>query len=175
MYTLPAAGLWTVDLTSTTASFEARNFVVNRVPGTIAVRSGAVRTDESGRPSTVTAVLDTASIATGSARRDKDLRAARFFDVAEHPEMRYSGTTVAATDDGGWTVTGTLTVGTHEAPMDLDVSLRRSSVPGTLQVVARGTVDRAAAGIKAPSFVIGRRVDVTIDAVLSLAPAHAEA
>jgi polyisoprenoid-binding protein YceI len=134
-----------------------------------------VQTDDRGRPTTVTAVLDIASIATGNARRDKDLRAARFFDVAVHPEMRYSGSAVSATDDGGWTVTGSLTVGTHEAPMDLEVSLGRSSVAGTLRVVARGTVDRAAAGIKAPSFVIGRRVEVTIDAVLTLAPAHVDA
>ena len=175
MYTLPAAGLWTVDLTSTTASFEVSNFFVNRVPGTLAVRSGAVRTDDQGRPTTIEAVLDAASIATGNARRDKDLRSARFLDVAEHPEMRYTGSTVSATEEGGWTVTGSLVVGGCEAPMDLEVSLRRSSVAGTLQVVARGTVDRAAAGIKAPSFMIGRHVDVTIDAVLSLTPAHVEA
>ena len=58
MQTLPTVGDWNVDVASTTASFEVSNFVVNRVPGTIAVRSGSVVTDARGRPTSVSAVLD---------------------------------------------------------------------------------------------------------------------
>jgi hypothetical protein len=58
--------------------------------------------------------------------------------------------------------------------MRLEVELRRASRAETVRVVARGTIDRAAAGIKAPSFVIGRQVDVSVEAVLSPAPAHVD-
>jgi len=166
MTTLPGAGTWTADPAATTASFAVSNFLVSTVPGTITVTSGEVRTDEAGRPTTVSAVLDARTIATGHPRRDKDLRAPRFFDAERYPEMRFTSVSVAESD-GGWTVEGTLRVGTHEAPMRLAVELQPSSRPGTVSVVARGTVDRAAAGIKAPSFVIGRQVQVTVDAVLS--------
>lgn len=167
---LPAAGLWTADPTRTTASFEAANFIVNRVPGTIAVRSGAVETDQQGRPTSVSAVLDSGSITTGNPRRDKDLRATRFFNVANHPIMSFTSTVITSDNDGGWTVAGALAVGEKMAPISLTVQLRQPSDAGTVQVVARGSIDRAAAGIKAPSFMIGRAVLVTIDAVLSLAP-----
>ena len=174
MHTLPTTGHWNVDTTATTASFEVSNFVVNRVPGTITVHSGSVRTDERGLPTEVSAVLDAGSIATGNARRDKDLRAPKFLDVAKHPDLRFSGTSVTPAGDGGWTVDGTLSVGTHQSPMRLEVELRRSSRPDTVQVVATGSIDRAAVGIKAPSFVIGRQVQVSIEAVLTPAPARVD-
>ena len=172
MQTLPTVGDWNVDVASTTASFEVSNFVVNRVPGTIAVRSGSVLTDPEGRPVRVSAVLDAGSIATGNARRDKDLRSPKFFDVAQHSDIRFTGASITPADHGGWAVEGTLTVGTHETPMHLDVELRRASRAETVSVVARGTIDRAAAGIKAPSFVIGRQVHVSVEAVL--VPAYVE-
>ena len=174
MNTLPTVGRWDVDVASTVASFEVANFVVNRVPGSITVRSGTVLTDERGRPTHVSAVLDAGSIATGNARRDKDLRSQKFLDVANSPEIRFSGTSVTPTDDGGWTVEGTLSVGTHGSPMRLDVELQRSSRPDTVSVVARGSVDRVALGIKAPSFVIGRQVQISVAAVLSPAPARVD-
>lgn len=175
MHALPAVGDWNVDVASTTASFEVANFVLNRVPGTIAVRSGSVSTDGDGRPTTISAVLDATSIATGNARRDKDLRSPKFFDVANSPDIRFTGTSVTPADDGGWTVEGTLSVGTQESPLRLDVELGRASRSDTVRVVARGSIDRAAVGIKAPSFVIGRQVQISVEAVLSPAPAHVEA
>jgi len=122
----------------------------------------------------VSAVLDAESIATGHPRRDKDLRSPKFLDVAHHRDIRFTGTSITPADDGGWTVEGTLSVGTHEAPMHLDVELRRAPHAETIRVVARGRVDRTAVGIKAPSFMIGRQVDVSVEAVLTPAPAHVD-
>ena len=175
MQTLPTVGDWNVDVASTTASFEASNFVVNRVPGTIAVRSGSVVTDARGRPASVSAVLDAGSIATGNPRRDKDLRSPKFFDVAHQSDIRFTGTSITPAEHGGWAVEGTLCVGTHEAPMHLDVELRRAGRAETIRVVARGRIDRTTVGIRAPSFLIGRQVDVSVEAVLTPAPAHVEA
>jgi len=169
--TLPQTGTWTADPAATTARFEVSNFLVSTVPGTITVTSGTVETDELGRPTTVSAVLDARSIATGHPRRDKDLRAPRFFDVDRQPEIRFSGSSAAGVE-GGWTVEGTLLVGRHAAPMTLTVEHRPTDDPGTVAVVARGTLDRSAAGIRAPAFMIGHRVQVTVHAVLSPVPAE---
>lgn len=166
MNTLPAPGRWTVDVTETTASFVATNFVIARVPGTIGVRSGWVDTDQHGRPTAVGALLDPSSIATGNPRRDKDLVGPHFFNVTQHSALVFRSSSVTSRQGGGWTVEGLLAVGTHDAPITLDVELAAAEA-GCVNVVARGHVDRVAAGIKAPSFMIGRQVQIEVAAVLS--------
>jgi polyisoprenoid-binding protein YceI len=146
------------------------NFVFNRVPGTIEVRFGSVQVDPEGRLTAVSAVLDASSIATGNPRRDKDLMGPRFFNVSEYREMLFTSTSVAPSVEG-WTVEGLLTVGPRQAPITLEVELVAPAESAGVTVRARGSVDRAAAGIKAPSFVIGREVLITVEAVLSAAHA----
>ena len=94
--------------------------------------------------------------------------------MAHHSDIRFTGTSITPAGDGGWTVEGTLSVGTHEAPMRLDVELRRAARAETIRVVARGRIDRTTVGIRAPSFMIGRQVDVSVEAVLTPAPAHVD-
>lgn len=172
MNTLPTPGRWTVDVSATTASFVAGNFVFARVPGTIAVRSGWVETDEDGRPAAVGAVLDPSSIATGNPRRDRDLVGPHFLNVSQHPALLFSSSSVTPREGGGWTVDGTLAVGLHNAPITLDVELAAAPDPACVTVVARGCIDRVAAGIRAPSFMIGRQVQIEVEAVLSPVHAH---
>ena len=76
-----AAGIWTVDLAHTRAAFAARHLFGQTVHGTIAVTAGTIEVGKDGRPQRFHATLDPASIDTGHARRDADLRGKRFLAV----------------------------------------------------------------------------------------------
>ncbi len=52
------------------------------------------------------------------------------------------------------------------APIEFSVTAQPGRCPGERRVVARGRLDRRTAGLRAPSFLIGRRVDVKVEAVL---------
>ena len=75
--TTVGAGIWTADLTRTRAGFTARHLFGHRVHGTIAVTSATVEVGPDGQPARFQATLDPASIDTGNARRDADLRGRR--------------------------------------------------------------------------------------------------
>ena len=94
------AGTWTVDLAYTRAAFAARHFFGQTVHGTIAVTAGTIEVGTDGRPQRFHATLDPASIDTGNARRDADLRGKRFLAVGAYPLMEVVADRIAATADG---------------------------------------------------------------------------
>lgn len=57
--------------------------------------------------SSITVVIQTASITTGIEQRDKHLRSPDFFDVASHPEIRFESSKIEKRGDG-WVALGTL-------------------------------------------------------------------
>lgn len=63
--------------------------------------------DESAQKVSVT--IDTSSVDTNYAERDKDLRSERFLDVEKHPQATFVSTGYTGDKDGG-TLTGDLTV-----------------------------------------------------------------
>jgi polyisoprenoid-binding protein YceI len=149
--------LWT--LTDPVAAFAVRELGVHRVRGTIHVTSGHVTVDADGEVSSLTATLDPAGVATGSARRDADLRGRRFFDVASRPQWTFVADSVERTD-GGWAASGTLH-GVALCRLSLHIT-EVESLDGVRQFAATSTIDRRAAAIRAPRFLIGRHVDVEL-------------
>jgi polyisoprenoid-binding protein YceI len=174
---------WHVAAHRTTAGFTVRKLGLIRVRGTFAVRDGFAVTDGCGAPRRAGAVLDAASVATGFARRDTDLRGARFFDVDRFGELTYRADRFEAAD-GGWLARGTLVVRDREVPLDLTVVLTPShSTDGDaggdadgdadgdeVLLTCRGVIDRAATGLRAPRWLIGRWIGVQVQAVLTADP-----
>ena len=101
-----AVGTWTL-AGPTTAGFSVGN-LGRRVGGTIPVTSAQVDVAEDGSVAGVSAVLNIDAIATGHARRDKDLRKPSLLDLANHPRLTFSGAEVTPYE-GGWRITGLLT------------------------------------------------------------------
>ena len=112
-------GTWTADLTATHARFTVRSFF-SRVHGSFDVTEASLVVDDQGNPVRVEATLAAASVSTGIAKRDKDLRSPKFFGVDAHPTIRYRSTAIESTGDG-WRVTGELLVGDSSAPVVLAV------------------------------------------------------
>jgi polyisoprenoid-binding protein YceI len=157
-----AAGRWTVDLTNSTATFRVGN-LGHTVTGTVPIIEGTVEVDAAGRPLAITGSLDLGAIDTGNPRRDKDLRKPRLLDLDRHPVMTFAASSVTTAPDG-WSVAGLLTARGNEVRVtgEVDVSTR----DGSVILTAHTWLDRRAVGVRAPRFMIGHRVEITVSATI---------
>lgn len=160
-----AAGVWTVSDSRTRVTFAVRNFG-KPVQGAVTCGWGEVEVGETSDPVRVVAELDLGSIDTGIARRDADLRKPGLLDIDRHPTMTWTCDSFAPEDDGRWTADGVVHLRGTSAP--LRVSATAESRPdGWLRIRGTATLDRRAVGIRAPRFLIGRVVEIDVDAWLS--------
>jgi polyisoprenoid-binding protein YceI len=154
-----------VDTASSTAQFRARDVLRKTVVGTVPVLSGSVQVTADGEPVQVAAELDLAGVETGNARRDRDLRGHRFFHVERGATLHVTAGLARPDGEGRWVLTGELVLHTVRCPVELTAEL--VSLAGDRAVVrATTSLDRRDVGIDVPQLMVGRRVDVVVDAVL---------
>jgi polyisoprenoid-binding protein YceI len=106
-----AAEPFAVDKVHSEANFQIRH-MMSKVSGKFDDFSGKINVDRA-KPaaSSVEFTIKTASINTGNADRDKDLRSANFFDVDKNPEITFkSSTIVPSKKKDVYEVTGDLTM-----------------------------------------------------------------
>jgi polyisoprenoid-binding protein YceI len=89
--------------------------------------------------------IDADSLETGNGMRDKHLRSADFFDVAEHPQVRFTSSQVVDVGGGKLRVTGELEAAGTTVPVALDATMRQAD--HGLQVEATTTVDHRQLGM----------------------------
>jgi polyisoprenoid-binding protein YceI len=163
------AGTWTVSGSRTRVEFSVGN-LGHRAHGTVPVSWGQLRIDPDGAPIHAQARLDLNGLDTGIARRDADLRKPRLLDIDRHPVMTWEAGRFRRTNDGAWIAHGELQVRGASTPMALmGAPAPAADYDEWLHVHARGVIDRAAIGIRAPALLVGRSVEVEIDAWLTLA------
>ncbi|WP_369140096.1 YceI family protein [Modestobacter versicolor] len=160
-----APGRWTTDPGRTEASFRVGN-LGRTVRGTVQVTSGELDVDDAGRPVAVRAVLDLGTVATGHPRRDADLRRPGLLDAEGHPAMTFECGAVRVVP-GGWCADGRLGLRGTTCPLPVTGGVQDDSTADRVHVVGTATLDRTAAGIRAPRLLIGRTVTVTVDAWLT--------
>jgi polyisoprenoid-binding protein YceI len=156
-----AAGIWTVDLGHTQAAFTARHLFGQTVHGTITVTAGTIEVGTDGRPVRLHATLDPASIDTGHARRDADLRGKRFLAVDEYPLMEVVADRIAATADG-WHADAVLHGRGCEVPLCIRATLDSAATAPRLQLSGSARLDLRDVGIRVPGFLVRRFVDVSV-------------
>ncbi|HVM44803.1 MAG TPA: YceI family protein [Candidatus Thermoplasmatota archaeon] len=114
---------WTLDPAHSHAEFAVRHLMIANVRGSIPIRSATIVRDETDiTKSRVEAELDVSALTTGAADRDNHLRGGDFFDVTNHPTMRFVSTRVERAGDG-LRVHGDLTIRDVTRPVALDVEL----------------------------------------------------
>ena len=165
-----AESKWVVDMVHSQVDFAVRH-LVGRVRGTFE-RWYAVLSTPSGdwRSGTVAVTVQTASLNTGNAYRDADLRSDRFFAVTRYPTMTFEGTGFVVTDSA-LTVNGMLTIKGHTKRVALAGQYRgiAKDAEGHERIAfeATGAVDRRDFGISwnekvAGTAMIGDTVQITI-------------
>ncbi len=116
---VPGVGRWEIDPAHTSAEFVGRHLMVTKVRGGFGSVSGTIVVSETPEDSKVEIVIETASVSTGSEDRDTHVKSEDFFDVENHPEMRFVSTSVE-TNGGSWKLVGDLTIKGVTKPVTLD-------------------------------------------------------
>jgi polyisoprenoid-binding protein YceI len=135
---------WSVDAGETAVAFAVKTFWgLATVRGRFDRFEGSYDVGPDGTKNELTIAAD--SLDTGNPTRDKHLRSADFFNVAAHPQVRFTSTRVRAAGDGRLHVEGGLEVGGTLVPLELDATVQR--LDHGLQIEAATTVDHRQFGM----------------------------
>ncbi|MCA2209797.1 YceI family protein [Nocardia rosealba] len=154
---------WVADTAHSTAAFQVGHFG-HPVRGEAPVMAGLLTLAPDGRPVTATGVIHLAAIDTGHARRDRDLRKPRLLDLDRHPRMTFTAEDITA-EDGRWRVAGVASARGRTVPLIFTVDAF-DVTDTTVTVTASTVLDRTQLGLRAPSLLIGRWIDITVRVVL---------
>lgn len=160
---LPPTGKYTADPQRSSITFTTRHmFGLGKVKGTFGLESASVVVAEPVNESTVRASIDAAGVDTGTARRDKDIRSAKFLDTERHPTIVFESTGVARGEGGTWLIQGLLTVRGHQEPIELTVDAL-TVTGGSLRISASTTIDRYAHRVTAAKGMAARRLQLSLN------------
>jgi polyisoprenoid-binding protein YceI len=158
---IPEPGTYVADPAGSSVEFRARHlFGLAAVAGNFRLSSALIQVASPLEGSAVKATIDAASFSTGNARRDKDVRSARFLDVDGSPSITFASTSVGVTDSA-WMLEGQVTVRGKTVPVALAIT-ESQPVDNGLEIVAKTRIDRYAHGITGAKGVAGRYLDLTI-------------
>ena len=122
-------GSYTIDATHSRIGFVARHAMVTKVRGSFNEFAGSGQLDlENPSNSRVELTIQTASIDTRNADRDAHLRSNDFFDMENHPQIRFVSTATERVDADHYRVTGDLTIKGVTKPVTVDFEYSGSAV-----------------------------------------------
>ncbi|ACZ29480.1 YceI family protein [Xylanimonas cellulosilytica DSM 15894] len=166
------AGTYVIDASHSTASFSVRHAGIAKVRGTIAIASGTITVGENLEASTVTAVLDAASVNTGDANRDQHLTSADFWHAEANPTWTFASTTVKV-DGNELVVVGDLTINgvTNQVELPTEFAGTATDPFGNARAgfEAEIEISRADYGLtwnaalEAGGFLVGDKVKIALD------------
>jgi polyisoprenoid-binding protein YceI len=160
----PQPGTYALDPERTTIRADVKAmFGLMTVHGTFRLKDGAVTIAGEPAGSRVQAVIDAGSFASGNQKRDSDVTSARLLDAKEYPEISFDGTGVRQ-DGEHWVVSGSVTAHGTSVPAEVRVTEARAD-DGTARFRATARLDRTSFGVTNQKGMVGRTVDLVIEAV----------
>ena len=121
-----STGTYAIDATHSNVEFAVKHMMITTVKGRFGDVKGTVDIPQVGQPK-VDVTIGAASIDTRVDARDTHLKSADFFDVAQYPTLRFVSTKAERTD-GGYRLTGDLTIRDVTKPVTLTVTEEGSGV-----------------------------------------------
>src|SRR3954470_19964413 len=135
-------GTWALDPERSSVEFHVRHFY-----GLMTVKGHFDRYDGSlnlGERPALALTIDADSLDTKHAKRDAHLRSDEFFDIADHPDVRFLADTVSF-NDGTLTARGELRAGGRSVPLDVEATVQQ--IGDEFEVEATATVDHRELGM----------------------------
>jgi polyisoprenoid-binding protein YceI len=159
------AGSWTLDAARSEVQLESRHtWGLLPVHGIFHQVTGNGTVTEAGQVNG-TLTVAAASIDTKSKMRDKDLRSAKLFDIASHPDITYTVDGIQPASEGV-RVTGSLTVRGRTRPLSFDAKV--SAAAGEVRLDAEVPVNRADFGLTySPMRMASLNNTITVHAVFT--------
>ena len=168
---------WRIDRSHSAANFSVRHNVVSTVRGQLGPISGKVEWDgKDVRTVSADVSVDMNGINTQNEGRDKHLRSADFFDVANHPALTFKSKRVEPVADGRFKLVGDLTIRGNTKEVVLDVEGPSPFMKNQRGVLTGATattrISRKEFGVLWNNMiemmpVVGDEVTVTIDLELT--------
>jgi polyisoprenoid-binding protein YceI len=179
---------WAIDPMHSIANFSIRH-MMSKVRGTVSVKEGWIEADEKEGPSPakVEVVLDAATINTGVAPRDADLRSPNFFEVEKNPTITFRSKRTEGNDPKHFVLIGDLSMHGVTKEVRLDSSFggeakdpwgnRRVSFSAKTRLNRKDYGLNWNAALESGGFLVGDDVDVEIEveAIPGEKPEDAEA
>lgn len=175
---VPTAVTYTIDPAHSSAQFKVRHMMIASVRGEFGKVTGSVTFNpQNPTASEVDAEIDVQSISTHEPQRDAHLKSADFFDIDNHPVIRFKSKKVEQTSPNSYKVTGDLTIhgATREAVLKVEnVSEEEKDPWGNLRrgIEAYTKISRKDFGLnfnqvlETGGVLIGDDVDITLDVQL---------
>jgi polyisoprenoid-binding protein YceI len=116
---VPAAGTYQIDPAHTFADFTAQHLVIGHVRGRFTQLTGQITVAEDLTQSAASVTIAAASIDTHVAKRDGDLRSARYLDVTTYPAITFASTRLTGYPGNQWGLAGDLTIKNITRPVEL--------------------------------------------------------
>ncbi|HWD84701.1 MAG TPA: YceI family protein [Solirubrobacteraceae bacterium] len=146
-------GTWHLDPARSSVEFHVRLFYgLMTVKGRFERYQG--RLDLSGRPA-VELTVDADSVNTGIEKRDEHLRTDDFFDVANHPDVRFVSDSATHQGDA-LTVSGRLHAAGKHTLVEVNAQLRDVGIDNELAIEATAFADPRELGMRWPPMGIAR-------------------
>jgi polyisoprenoid-binding protein YceI len=160
----PPPGSYTLDPEQTTIRADVKAmFGLLTVHGTFRLRSGQVSIAADPAASSVQASIEAGSFASGNATRDADVVSATLLDAKAYPEITFTGQGTRR-DGEGWVVPGSVNAHGTAVPAEVRLSDVRLEAGGA-RFRATARLDRASFGVTKKKGMVGRTVDLVIEAV----------
>ena len=160
----PAPGTYTLDPERTTIRADVKAmFGLMTVHGTFRLQSGQVSIGADPGASSVQASIAAGSFASGHTKRDADVVSAGLLDARAFPEITFTGQG-ARRDGDGWVVPGSVTAHGTAVPAEIRLSDARQE-DGAARFRATARLDRTSFGVTKKKGMVGRTVDLVIEAV----------
>ena len=113
---------WSLDSAHSEIAFKVKHLMISNVKGTFKEFDASIfTTGEDFMTSEIDFWLNPASIETGAADRDAHLKSADFFDVENHKQITFIGSTYEKVDKDSYTLYGALTIKGITKQIKLDV------------------------------------------------------
>jgi len=112
--------IWTIDPNHSEVVFKVKHLVISTITGQFKSFEGKIDSDrEDFTDAKVTFSADIDSITTGNEQRDGHLKAADFFDAANHGKLSFVSTEVIFKGGSDYIVKGNLTIRGISKPVEL--------------------------------------------------------
>ena len=103
------ATTWQLDPTHSELGFKVKHLMITNIKGEFRNFSAEIDGEDFSKAA-ISAMIDTSSIFTNEDNRDAHLKNADFFDVDNHKEMTFKGSSLTKIDDENFELTGMLSI-----------------------------------------------------------------
>jgi polyisoprenoid-binding protein YceI len=114
---------WSIDASHSEVGFKVRHLMITNVKGSFGKYSATAAMEEDNlETAKITFEAEVASVNTGNEQRDGHLKSPEFFDVENHPSIKFESTKMEKAGENEYKLTGNLNVKGVEKSVVLDVT-----------------------------------------------------